>query len=307
MKEGEAPYLAEERYYMDKQYFEFDSCGERLIGDLYMPGETPRAAVILTGPLTSVKEQASGAYAKAMAERGFAALAFDHRYFGESSGQPRQFENPHAKIEDIRNGVSTLLSDKRISEIPVCAIGICAGGGYMAKAVSDDPRIAAFAGVAGVYSDALQTKSWLGDKYEAAIARAVQAETEWKQTGHSPHIPAVALEGGDVAMPLREAYDYYGTPRGAVANYTNSYAVQSAAYTLPFDAQRFASTIKVPTLIIHSEKALIPALAHRFFAALPSGKEELWLHSQGQIDFYDDPALLVVTTNAIANFFTKHI
>jgi uncharacterized protein len=29
-----------------------------------------------------------------MAERGYSTLAFDYRYFGESGGQPRQFENP---------------------------------------------------------------------------------------------------------------------------------------------------------------------------------------------------------------------
>jgi len=39
----------------------------------------PRACAVLTGPLTSVKEQAAGAYAAALAECGFLALAFDHR------------------------------------------------------------------------------------------------------------------------------------------------------------------------------------------------------------------------------------
>ena len=66
------------------------------------------AAIVTTGPLTSVKEQATGAYAKALAERGFAALAFDHRYFGESGGTPRQFENPSAKVADIRAAVAAL-------------------------------------------------------------------------------------------------------------------------------------------------------------------------------------------------------
>jgi hypothetical protein len=37
-----------------------------------------------------------------MAARGFAALAFDHRYFGEGGGQPRQFENPAAKVDCAR-------------------------------------------------------------------------------------------------------------------------------------------------------------------------------------------------------------
>ena len=76
--------------------FTFTSSGDRLTGAV-PTGGAPVAAVVTTGPLTSVKEQATGHYAEALAERGFAALAFDHRTFGESEGEPRQFENPRAR------------------------------------------------------------------------------------------------------------------------------------------------------------------------------------------------------------------
>src|SRR5215472_4769190 len=89
-----------------------------------------------------------------LAERGFAAVAFDHRTFGQSEGEPRQFENPEGKAADIRGAVSALGADERTSQLPVIAVGICAGAGYMARAVADDQRIVAFAGVAGYYSDA---------------------------------------------------------------------------------------------------------------------------------------------------------
>ena len=83
------------------QPFTFTSAGDRLVGVLYLPSEQPVAVVVTTGPLTSVKEQATGAYARALAERGFAAVAFDHRTFGESEGEPRQFENPEGKADDV--------------------------------------------------------------------------------------------------------------------------------------------------------------------------------------------------------------
>jgi uncharacterized protein len=122
----------------------FDSAGEPIAGLLHLPPERPRAAIVTTGPLTSVKEQATGAWAKAMATRGYALLAFDHRYFGESGGQPRQFESPPAKIEDIGNAVAFLESDERTRGVPVCTIGVCAGGGYMAAAVAGLPQIRFF-------------------------------------------------------------------------------------------------------------------------------------------------------------------
>ena len=289
-----------------KTRFTFDSAGETLVGDLFLPeGGDPIGVVIAVGPLTSVKEQASGAYARAMAERGYAALAFDYRYFGESGGRPRQFENPAANIEDIGNAVTALLADERLANLPVFGLGVCFGAGPMVRSVAEDSRFRAFAGVAGVYTDNAKTRGWMGDAYLAKIERGRDAERRWRETGEAETIPAVAPDGGDVAMPLREAYEFYGTPRGQVPNYTNGYAVQSLAYSLPFDARGAAESISAPVLIVHSENALVPELAHAFHAAVKSPKRELWLDSQGQIDFYDDPNLIGPAADAVAQFCSE--
>jgi uncharacterized protein len=286
-----------------KKHFVFDSEGEKLVGNLFLPEQSqPIGVVVAVGPLTSVKEQAAGRYAQAMAERGYAALAFDYRYFGESGGQPRQFENPAANIEDIRNAATALLADDRLTRLPLSGLGVCFGAGPMVRAVAEDSRFRAFAGVAGVYTDNAKTKATMGPDYQLSIARGRAAEHKWRETGDAETIPAVAADGGDVAMPLREAYEFYGTPRGQVRNYVNGYAVQSSAYTVPFDARGAARTLDVPVLIVHSDAALSPDLARGFYGAVASPKQELWLQSQGQIDFYDDPNLITAATDAVAAF-----
>jgi uncharacterized protein len=283
--------------------FRFRSEGETLVGNLFLPeAREPVGGAVVVGPLTSVKEQAAGTYGQAMAERGYAALAFDYRCFGESDGQPRQFENPEANIEDIRNAATALLADERLAGQPLFGLGVCFGAGPMVRAVAEDSRFRAFAGVAGVYTDNAKTKAGMGDGYQATIDRGRAAERKWRETGEAETIPAVAPDGGDVAMPLREAYEFYGTPRGQVPNYVNGYAVQSSAYTVPFDARGAADTINVPVLVVHSEQALAPELAHAFYAAVRSPKQELWLQSQGQIDFYDDPKLIGPAGDAVAAF-----
>ena len=135
------------------------------------------------------------------------------------------------------------------------------------------------------------------------IDRGRAAERKWLETGVAEAIPAVAPDGGDVGMPLREAYDFYGTARGAVPNDVNGFAVQSFAYTTPFDANGVSRSIKVPTLVVHSENALSPSLARKFIAGLAGPHEELWLRSVGQIDFYDDPQLIARAAESVAQFF----
>ena len=85
----------------------------------------------------------------------------------------------------------------------------------------------------------------------------------------------MARDGGDVAMPLDEAFEFYGTSRGAVPNYVNGFAVQSLAYTTQFDAQEAAARIRVPFLLVHSEHALVPPLARAFYASVAGPKSEL--------------------------------
>lgn len=284
---------------------EFASEGTNLVGELHLPeGDGPFGAAVLLGPLTSVKEQAVGSYARALATRGWAALAFDPRYFGESGGEPRHYENPEAKIRDVRNAATFLSQHRRIDPSRLVAVGVCAGAGYMAGAVAEEQRFKAFGAVAGFYHDAAKQQAWMGDDaYRAALVKAREARQTWETTGRAEHIPAVGKEG-DVAMPLAEAFDYYGTARGgSLGGYVNAFAVMSREKTLPYDAQSFAPKFAVPTVLVHSEHALAPALARSFYDRLQVPKQMIWLESVGQIDFYDDPELVGRATDHLAALF----
>ena len=179
--------------------------------------EKPAGVVIAVGPLTSVKEQAAGTYAQAMAERGYAALAFDYRYFGESNGQPRQFENPEANIEDIRNAATALLADDRLVGLPCSAWhllrrrtdGPVGGRGPALPWLRRRGRR-----VHGQRQDRGDDGRRVSSRDRSRPVRRAEVARDRRGRDH----PAVAADGGDVAMPLREAYEFYGTSRGEVSN-----------------------------------------------------------------------------------------
>jgi fermentation-respiration switch protein FrsA (DUF1100 family) len=104
---------------------------------------------VLLGPLTSVKEQVPGHYADALARRGFVTLAFDNRSFGESGGNPRQYEHPGRKIEDARAALSFLEQRPEVAEASLGAVGVCAGAGYMAVVGPAAPWLMKTLSVAG--------------------------------------------------------------------------------------------------------------------------------------------------------------
>ncbi|MDX1958990.1 MAG: nuclear transport factor 2 family protein [Leptospiraceae bacterium] len=80
---------------------EFDSKGSKIVGKLHLPKDFSESkkytGVIVTGSWTTVKEQMPDLYASKLAEKGYVALTFDFRNYGESEGEPRNTEMPSKK------------------------------------------------------------------------------------------------------------------------------------------------------------------------------------------------------------------
>lgn len=79
----------------------FVSNGTKITGRIFIPtgGTGQKPAVTIIGPVGFVKEQSPLQYGTRLAKLGFIALTWDARYFGESEGEPRLFEDPMSKIQ----------------------------------------------------------------------------------------------------------------------------------------------------------------------------------------------------------------
>ncbi|HEU4406346.1 MAG TPA: dienelactone hydrolase family protein [Polyangiaceae bacterium] len=284
----------------------FDVGGARVVGHLHLPAGPGRApAVVVAGPMTGVKEQVTGVYAGALARRGFAALAVDHRHFGESGGEPRQYEHHGRKVDDLRAALAELSRRPEVDPERLGLVGVCLGAGYAAWAAALEPRVRALGAVVGYYRDpgAMRANDPAG--FDAKIAQGVRARERYEATGEVLTIPAAALEG-DAAMTTRDTVDYY-TARAAVPNYRNAFAVMSREHFVPFDVQAAAPRLGVPVAMVHSEAALSPAWARSFYGALGGPKRIEWLASRGHTDFYDDPGLVGAASDLLAGHLAAHL
>ncbi len=276
--------------------------GEQIVGMLHLPDASdPHCAVVVAGPMTSVKEQVTGVYATALAARGVAALAIDHRGYGESGGSPRQYEHHGRKVADIRAAVDYLVSRPDVNADRVGLVGICLGAGYAVTAAIDHPGVRAVGTVAGYYRDPAQMRAADPQGFDAKVAQGRAAREYFEATGIVEMIPAVALQG-DAAMQTADTFDYYAC-RAAVATYANSLAVMSREFFGPFDVQAAAPRLQVPIAMLHSENALSPAWARRFFDAVRTPKSLDWITSKGQTDIYDDPEIVARAADHLARFF----
>jgi len=271
----------------------FQSEGETLVGNLYLPASYQLGdklpAIVVAGSWTTVKEQMAGTYAQALADRGYAAFAFDFRGYGESGGSPRNYESPTAKIADIKNAVSFLQTVDAVDSDRIGGLGICASAGYMAVAAAEDARIRSFVAIAPWMHDAALVNLIYGGEaaVQQKIAAGNAARSTFEQTGQVAYVPAISTTDPEAAM--FGEFDYYlNSERGAIPAWGNQFAVMSWTEWLTFSPMPSAAKIQVPTLFVHSEAAAIPDGARQFFNQIStSEKQFVWLPERTQFDFYD--------------------
>ena len=133
-----------------------------LAGILYTPDDLDVSksypAVVVTGPMLSIKEQAQSVYAKRLAELGYVTLVFDGSYFGESAGTPRYQELPDVKETDIEGAADFLASIPYVDESRIGGLGICGSGSYMSVAGVRAPRLKAVAAIVPAIRRHLQVR-----------------------------------------------------------------------------------------------------------------------------------------------------
>lgn len=284
----------------------FQSEGVKMVGNLHLPADYKPGdklpAVVVTGAWTTVKEQMPDLYAKKLAEQGLATFTFDFRFWGESGGEPRQYESPQKKIQDIKNAVSYLRSLPMINANQIGGLGVCASAGYMAEAVAEDARFKSFVTVAAWLHDPESLRSVFGEegvrrKMQAGIA----AQKKFAQTGEVEYVPA--YKQNDPKAAMSSPLSYYGSSsRGAIGQWKNQFAEMSWVEWLQFNALAAAPKVNVPTLFIHSDNSALPDSVRKFYNTMPGQKKLFW--TQGQhTDFYDQEPYVTKAVQVAAVHF----
>ena len=212
-------------------------------------------AIVVTHPGGGVKEQTAGLYAKRLAEAGFITIAYDASYQGESTGEPRQLENPYIRTEDISAVIDYLTTLPYIDSERIGAMGICAGGGYTANAAINDHRIKAVGGVSAVNIGAMFRNGWDGSqKAEDAFpvlmggAAVRTAEANGAEMAMFPLAPTTKEEAPNKEM--EEAWEYYRTPRACCSTAPSVAPVRCFTQLVTYDAFNLAELFLTQPLLL---------------------------------------------------------
>ncbi|APX72220.1 alpha/beta hydrolase [Companilactobacillus allii] len=270
--------------------------GIEIAADFYLPkniGDKKLSGLVIGGPFGAVKEQASGRYANEMAKNGFAALAFDGSYTGESGGTPRNVAAPDINTEDFMAAVDGIGMQKNVDRDSIGVIGICGWGSLALNAVAIDKRVKAVATVS------------MYDASAGFAAQPLEQRTEmlnnigkqrWVDVDNgSPaamfdQLPSKLPENAD--MDTKETFEFYRTKRGFHENSILSNGRWNATMPLSFMSTPIMNYMDEisprPLLLIAGENAFSRPASEVAYKKAKEPKELMLIPDAWHSTLYDN-------------------
>lgn len=290
--------------------------GFTLVGDLYLPKSTKGklAAIAVSGPFGAVKEQSSGLYAQTMAERGFATLAFDPSFTGESGGEPRNVASPDINIEDFSAAVDFLGLQSVVDRGRIGILGICGWGGMALGAAAVDKRIKAVAASTMYDMTRVMSKGYFDSTTPEQRTKALEQLSQQRWADAEQGTPAygpvsLELQGGEPQFVVEYAAYYKDKKRGFHHRAINSNASWTLTTPLSFmnlPILTYVAEISPrPLLLVHGEKAHSRYFSETAYAAAAEPKELVIIPGATHTDLYD--RLDVIPFDKLTSFFTDNL
>lgn len=290
--------------------------GITLAGDLYLPqnAKGKLAAIAVSGPYGAVKEQSSGLYAQTLAERGFATLAFDPSYTGESGGEPRNVASPDINIEDFSAAVDFLGLQSTVDRERIGILGVCGWGGMALGAAAVDKRIKAVSAVTMYDMTRVMSKGYFDSMTAEQRTQTLEQLSQQRWADAEKGTPAygpvsLELKGGEPQFVIEYAAYYKDKKRGFHPRAINSNASWTVTTPLSFMnlpiLTHVAEISPRPLLLVHGEKAHSRYFSETAYAAAAEPKELVIVPGANHTDLYD--RLDVIPFDKLTSFFTANL
>ena len=111
---------------------------------LYLPEDTstPAPCIVMAHGLGGIRKMGLAKYAARFQGAGFAVLAFDYRFWGDSGGEPHGLIWIPNQLEDYAAAVAYARSRQEIDPARIALWGTSFSGGHVVVTAAEDQQIA---------------------------------------------------------------------------------------------------------------------------------------------------------------------
>lgn len=272
-----------------RQDIVFDSGDGRCSGWLY-PAEGGEAApcVVMAHGFGACKEGRLDAFAERFVEAGMAALVFDYRHFGDSTGQPRQLIDIKRQHEDWQSAVAHARALDGVDPERIALWGSSLSGGHVIWVAAHDRRVAAVVSQVP-HTSGPATMKETGPVRLARMTLSGVRDEIGTLFGRVYRMPIVGPPGSSAAMTTDDADTAYPGMYPNDFDFRNSVPARIALRLGSYSPGGKAAKVGCPLLVIVGESDTVtpPKPARRAVGRAPRG--ELLSFDGAHFDIYRGP------------------
>jgi uncharacterized protein len=288
----------------------FFSNGYRLDADLHLPDDhgarAPYPVVVAASGYQGLKVIHPERFARALAPRGYAVLAFDYRGFGLSEGERGRLV-PQEWTLDLRAAVDRVAAHPQCDAARIALLGWGLGGGCVVAEAADDPRVKVLASCNGIADGYRSTQKMHDEESWASLLARVEADRGRRaELGRSE----ITSPWDIVRLDLDDRTDdYVGDELYKAPGFGSGVNLESADYLLRFKPVEGAAKLhNQPLLVVHGEVNELHKLqeAQALYDAAPGKKRLEILEGKGHTEWmFDEDPTFQRMIDVIDEFFDE--
>lgn len=289
----------------------FPSCGETLKGILLVPqgGDGPFPTIVMAPGMSGVKEGSIMQYAAFFASGGFAVLAYDNIYFGESTGLPRQEVDPVLQRRGYRDAITFVSLRDEVDESRIGIFGTSYAGGHVLEVSAHDRRVKCVVSQIPAISGQEAFRRAIRPDLRPGVLAAQDEDRKQRFLGKPPAmIKVVSDNPADIcAMAGMPSFEYFSEQGRIAPTWQNEMTLRSLDLYRAVDNAKFVPWISpTPLLMIVAlnDELAPPDLSLSAFATALEPKK-LVLLPGNHFDPYGPQFAL--TSNEARDWFTRHL
>jgi dipeptidyl aminopeptidase/acylaminoacyl peptidase len=282
--------------------------GDEIEAWFYEPdGDGPHPAVVLAHGFAAVKAGGLAPFAEAFRRQGLAAIPFDYRHWGGSSGQPRDVTSVPGQRADYRTVIDWAMAQPSIDATRVFVWGTSFSGLHAVELAATDDRLRGAIAQNPLVDGLAGTRMSRPGQLLRLLAVGVE-DRLGSLLGRPPrYVPAAVAPGEFGAIANDQAFGGLEIIRPKDGTeWRNRVAARSILGIAAHRPVRKAADIRCPILLVVGENDTIAPAGPALKVAERAPKSELYRSRGGHYDVYEGGADYDNVVRVEVEFLRRH-